>query len=50
MFENDICVNLLDVLGVEPDGANSLLPRFFARARCPPVSVPSGGVAVEGCY
>ena len=46
MFENDICVDLPNVLGVEPDGVNSPLPRFVTRARCPPVSAPSGVAAV----
>ena len=36
MFKIDICVNLPDVVGGKPDCANSPLPRFFARARCPP--------------
>ena len=35
MFENDIRVDLPDVLGVESDGANSPLPRFVTKARCP---------------
>ena len=35
VFENDICVNLLDVLGGKPDCANSPLPGFFTRVRCP---------------
>ena len=47
MFENDICVDLPDVLGGEPDCANSLFPRFFSKARCPSVLVPSGIIAVE---
>ena len=49
MFKIDICVNLPDVLGGKPDCANSPLPRFFARARCPPVPAPSG-VAVVKVY
>ena len=47
MFENDICVDLPDVLGGEPDCANSPLPRFFAKARYPLVPVPSGVAAVD---
>ena len=35
MFENDICVDLRNVLGGKPNRANSPLPRFFAKARCP---------------
>ena len=35
VFENDICVGLPYVLGGKPDCANSPLPRFFAKARCP---------------
>ena len=35
VFENDICINLLDVLGGKPNYANSLLSRFIAKARCP---------------
>ena len=49
MFENDICVDLPDVLGWKPDCANSPLPWFFARARCPLVLAPSG-VAVVKVY
>ena len=35
VFENDICVDLSYVPGVEPDCANSPLIGFFAKARCP---------------
>ena len=34
MFENDICVDLLDILGGKPSCANSPFPEFFTRARC----------------
>ena len=47
VFENDIRVDLPDVLDGKPDYANSPLLEFFARARCPPVLVPSGVVAVK---
>ena len=46
-FENDICVDLPDVLGGEPNCANSPLPGFSAMARCPPVLAPSVIAAVE---
>ena len=49
VFENDISIDLLDVLSGKPDCANSLLPRFFARARCPPV-LESFGVATVEVY
>ena len=49
MFENDICIDLPDVLSVEPNGANSPILGFFARARCPLVSAPSEVTAVEVC-
>ena len=49
VFENDICVDLLGVLGGKPDCANSPFPRFFARAKCPPVPTPSR-VAVVKVY
>ena len=32
VFENDICVDLPDVPGGEPNCANSPFPRFSARA------------------
>ena len=35
VFENDICVDLPDILGAEPNCANSPLIGFFVRARCP---------------
>ena len=47
VFENDICVDLPDILGGEPDCANSPLLGFFAKARCPPILAPSGVVAIE---
>ena len=47
VFENDICVDLPYVLSGIPDCANSPLPRFFAKARCPPVLAPSGVTTVE---
>ena len=47
VFENDICVNLLDVIGRKPDCANSPLPGFFSRARCPFVLTSSGVAAVK---
>ena len=47
VFENDICVNLPYVLSGKPDCANSPLPGFFARARCPPVLAPSRVAVVE---
>ena len=47
VFENDICVDLTDVLGGEPDFANSPLLGFFAKARCPHVLAPSRVAAVE---
>ena len=47
VFENDICVDLPDVLGGKPDCANSPLPAFFARARCPPILAPSGIATVK---
>ena len=47
MFEYNICVDLLDVLDGKPDYANAPFPKFFARARCPPVLVPSGVTAVK---
>ena len=49
MFENDICVDLPDVLGGKLDCANSSLPGFFAKARCPPILAPSE-VAVVKVY
>ena len=47
VFEDDICVYLPDAQDGQPDYANSPLPKFFARARCPPVLAPSGVVAVK---
>ena len=47
VFEDDICVDLLDVLDGKPDYANSPLLEFFVRARCPPILAPSGVVAVK---
>ena len=47
MFENDICVDLSDIQGGKPDYANSPLPRFFARARCPPVLAPFKVIVVK---
>ena len=47
MLENDICVDLLDVLGGKPDCANSPLLVFFARARCTPVLAPSRVIMVK---
>ena len=47
VFENDICVDLLDALGGKLDCANSPLPRFFAKARCPPMLEPSRVVVVK---
>ena len=46
VFENNICV-YPDVLSGEPYCANSPLPGFFVKARCPPVLAPSGIAAVE---
>ena len=46
VFEN-ICVNLPDFLDGKPDYANSSLPEFFTRARCPPVLAPSRVAAVK---
>ena len=47
VLDNDICVDLPDVLGGKPDCAYSPLPRFFAKARCPPVPAPSRVAAVK---
>ena len=47
MFEDDICVDLPYVLDRKPDYANSPIPEFFARARCPPVLAPSGVAAIK---
>ena len=47
VFKNDICVDLPNVLGGKPDCVNSPLPRFFAKARCPPVLTPSGVVRLR---
>ena len=35
------------VMDEGPDYAISLLSEFYARARCPPMLVPSGGAAVQ---
>ena len=47
VFEDDICVDLLDVLVGKPDYANSPLLEFFARARCSPVLASSGVTAAK---
>ena len=47
VFENNICVDLLDVLGREIDCANSPLLGFSAKARCPLVLAPSIIAAVK---
>ena len=47
MFEDDICVDLLDVLVGKPVYANSPFLEFFARARCPPVLASSGVIATK---
>ena len=47
MLENDICVDLLDVLGGKLDCANSPILGFFARARSPPVLAPSRVIVVK---
>ena len=47
MFEDDICVDLLDVLDGKLDYANSPIPELFARARCPSILAPFGVVAVK---
>ena len=46
-FEDDIRVDLPDVLDGKYDYANSPLPEFFARARCPSALAPSGVVTVK---
>ena len=47
VFEDDIDVDLPYVLDRKHDYANSPIPEFFARARCPPVLAPSGVAAVK---
>ena len=47
VFEDDIYVDLPDVLDRKLDYANSPLPEFFARARCPLILAPSRVVAVK---
>ena len=41
MFEDDVCVNLSGALDGKPDYANIPFSELFARARCPPILVPS---------
>ena len=47
VIENDICVDLPNVLGGEPNYTNSPLPGFFAKARCRLILAPSIIAAVE---
>ena len=47
VFENDICVDLPYVLGVEPDCANSPLMGSLPRLGAPHVPAPSRVVVVE---
>ena len=41
------CVDHPEVMDEGPDYATALLSEFCARARCPHVLAPSGGVAVK---
>ena len=41
------CVNRLEVLDGKPGFANSPLPKFFTKARCPPVLAPFRVAAVK---
>ena len=47
VFENDIYVDQPDVLSGKPYYANSSIPEFFAKARCPLVLAPFGVAAVK---
>ena len=47
VFEDDICVDLLDVLDGKLDYANCPLLELFAGATCPSILAPSGVATVK---
>ena len=51
VFEDDVCVYLLDVLDGKSDYTNVPFSKLFARARCPPILVPFRVVVIKvyGC-